>query len=89
MSVTGLRPTKRCTGIGAKYARNIWMDVDDESFRGSIAIDERIRAFSRVLSNEFNSYADHERRSTNNWQQTLSSRPGRATAYSTSYQTNL
>ncbi len=47
-------------GIGAKYARNIMMDVYHEEFRDSIALDVRIKAISEALGLSFASYADHE-----------------------------
>ncbi len=48
-------------GIGPKYARNIMMDVYDESFRDSIALDVRIKGISKALGLSFASYAEHER----------------------------
>lgn len=47
-------------GIGPKYARNMMMDVYQEDFRESIAIDSRIQSISNALGVAFNNYADHE-----------------------------
>jgi thermostable 8-oxoguanine DNA glycosylase len=47
-------------GIGAKYARNIMMDVYHEDFRDSIAVDARIKGVSRALGLSFNSYEEEE-----------------------------
>ena len=47
-------------GIGPKYARNMMMDVYQEDFRESIAIDTRIQSISRALGVNFDRYADHE-----------------------------
>ena len=42
-----LRFLKQLPGVGAKYARNIMMDVYDQDFRASIAVDARILGFAR------------------------------------------
>jgi hypothetical protein len=47
-------------GIGPKYARNVWMEIYDPSFRDSIAIDERIKRITRALGQSFSSYNEHE-----------------------------
>ena len=47
-------------GIGSKYARNIMMDVYHEDFRGSIALDARIKGVSKALGLSFGSYEDEE-----------------------------
>jgi hypothetical protein len=47
-------------GIGPKYARNVWMDIYDRSFRDTIAIDERIKSITAALGYSFRSYDDHE-----------------------------
>lgn len=47
-------------GIGPKYARNMMMDVYQEDFRESIAIDSRIKSISTALGVRFDNYADHE-----------------------------
>ena len=47
-------------GIGPKYARNIMMDVYQEEFRDSIALDVRISSVSEALGLSFTSYTDHE-----------------------------
>lgn len=41
-----LRFLKQFPGVGAKYARNIMMDVFDPDFRASIAVDARILRFA-------------------------------------------
>lgn len=48
-------------GIGEKYARNIWMDIYDEDFYESIAIDERIKNISKAISISLIKYDDHEK----------------------------
>lgn len=48
-------------GIGDKYARNIWMDVYHPDFRGTVAIDERIKAMAKALGVHFRTYDEHER----------------------------
>jgi len=48
-------------GIGKKYARNIMMDVYHEDFRNSIAIDVRIKAITKLLGVEFESYEEEEK----------------------------
>lgn len=48
------------SGIGEKYARNIWMDVYHPDFRDRIAIDERIKSVTAALGLSFVSYAEHE-----------------------------
>src|SRR5438552_1926486 len=40
---------KSFEGVGPKYARNIMMDVYDDDFRESIAVDERIKKVSTRL----------------------------------------
>lgn len=47
-------------GIGEKYARNIWMDLDDPDFRNSVAVDARLKSISKVLGVESMSYDDAE-----------------------------
>lgn len=49
-------------GIGQKYARNIFMDLNHPDFESSIAIDERILDVSEALEIDSGklSYADHE-----------------------------
>jgi hypothetical protein len=51
---------KAFPGIGDKYARNILMDVYHPDFRGSIAIDARIKNLSQFLGMSFANYAQHE-----------------------------
>lgn len=36
-------------GVGGKYSRDIWMDLYDEDFVGSIAIDARVKSFAERL----------------------------------------
>ncbi|SMP76268.1 hypothetical protein SAMN06295888_12350 [Desulfonatronum zhilinae] len=36
-------------GIGSKYGRNIWMDIYDQDFRKSIAIDERLKKIAKAI----------------------------------------
>jgi endonuclease III len=49
-------------GIGPKYARNIMMDVYHKEFRGSIALDVRIKSISKLLRLTFTdaNYSAHE-----------------------------
>lgn len=42
-----LRFLKQFPGVGAKYARNLMMDLHDADFRESVAVDSRILAFAR------------------------------------------
>ncbi len=51
---------RQFSGIGPKYARNLWMDVYHPDFRESIAIDERIQKLSSAMGCGFSRYADHE-----------------------------
>lgn len=55
-----IRWLKGMPGIGDKYARNIMMDVYQEDFRDSIAVDARIKSLSAALGVSFRSYAAHE-----------------------------
>jgi hypothetical protein len=48
-------------GIGAKYARNVWMDIYDPLFRDAVAIDERIKSITATLGYSFRTYDEHER----------------------------
>jgi hypothetical protein len=50
----------RFSGIGPKYARNLWMDVYHPDFRESIAIDDRIKTISEAMGCEFLTYELHE-----------------------------
>lgn len=47
-------------GIGQKYARNIPMDAYHPAFRGTIAVDARIKSISKALGLRFVRYADEE-----------------------------
>lgn len=47
-------------GIGDKYARNIFMDMYDQDFIESIAIDERIKDISELIEIDKLSYDDQE-----------------------------
>jgi hypothetical protein len=55
-----IRFMQQFAGIGDKYGRNIWMDMYDPDFRQTIAIDERIKTFSRELGVKFRTYDEHE-----------------------------
>ncbi len=57
-----LRFIKTFSGIGNKYARNIFMDLYDTDFLKTIAIDERILSISAALSLDIKglSYIEHE-----------------------------
>jgi hypothetical protein len=50
----------RFAGIGAKYARNVWMDIYDPTFREAVAIDARIQEISTALGYTFKTYEEHE-----------------------------
>jgi hypothetical protein len=52
---------KRITGIGAKYARNIWMDVYHPDFRDAVAVDQRIQGITDLLGRSFDTYEREER----------------------------
>jgi len=52
---------KSFDGIGEKYGRNIWMDIYDKDFYESVAVDERIKKFSKELDVSFTKYDDHEK----------------------------
>ena len=56
-----MRFLKSFKGIGPKYARNMMMDVYDDDFRSSIAIDSRIKKLSERWGLSFASYEEHER----------------------------
>ena len=36
-------------GIGPKYGRNLWMDIGDPDFMGSIAVDQRIKKVAAAI----------------------------------------
>jgi len=42
-------------GVGAKYSRNIWMDICDPDFCNSIALDARVKTFAEKLGFDRNS----------------------------------
>ena len=52
---------KMFSGIGDKYARNIFMVVYHPDFQNSIAVDDRIKKISACLGLHFLSYHDHEK----------------------------
>ena len=56
-----IRFMKAFDGIGDKYGRNIWMDIYDKDFYESVAVDERIKKFSKELDVSFSKYDDHEK----------------------------
>lgn len=51
---------KRFSGIGDKYARNIWLDVYHIDFHNNIAIDDRIKKITQSLGYTFSNYNEHE-----------------------------
>jgi hypothetical protein len=56
-----IRFMKAFDGIGDKYGRNIWMDIYDKDFYESVAVDERIKKFSKELDVSFSKYDEHEK----------------------------
>ena len=46
--------------IGAKYGRNIWMDIYDPSFRTTIAVDDRIKQIAKAMGLEATRYKEVE-----------------------------
>lgn len=52
---------RQFAGIGPKYARNIHMDIYDEDFLDSIAVDVRIQSISKAVGVSFRRpYPEHE-----------------------------
>ena len=51
---------RQFAGIGAKYARNLFMDLYHPDFHDSIAIDSRIAGVTAALGLSFERYEDHE-----------------------------
>lgn len=51
---------KTFSGIGEKYARNIWLDVYHPDFHNNIAIDDRIKKVTQSLGYNFDNYHQHE-----------------------------
>ena len=49
------------SGIDAKYARNIWMDLHDSDFYDSIAIDNRLEKIIKLLGISTKNYSNAER----------------------------
>ena len=49
------------SGIGEKYARNIWLDVYHPDFHNNVAIDDRIKKITQALGYSFGNYQDHEK----------------------------
>ncbi len=47
-------------GIGAKYARNIPMNMAHPAFRDSIAVDSRLKSIAETLGVRFSNYRDGE-----------------------------
>lgn len=56
-----IRFMKQFSGIGDKYARNLWMDVYHPDFHESIAIDDRINKISVAMGCKFNNYEEQEK----------------------------
>ncbi len=52
---------RQFSGIGEKYARNIWMDLYDSDFYESIAIDSRLQRIYELLEISIVDYAKAER----------------------------
>jgi hypothetical protein len=54
---------RRFAGVGAKYSRNIMMDVYHPDFWETIAVDARVKEVSKCLGISFknNEYEEHER----------------------------
>jgi hypothetical protein len=48
------------SGIGEKYARNIWLDVYHLDFHNNVAIDDRIKKVTQSLGYNFDNYRQHE-----------------------------
>lgn len=51
---------KQFTGLGDKYARNVWMDIHHPDVRDVIALDTRIQNISEVLGLEDRTYESEE-----------------------------
>ncbi len=51
---------KAFDGVGEKYARNAWMDLYDDAFHDSVAVDQRIKTMTEALGYSFSKYSDHE-----------------------------
>ena len=51
---------RKFTGIGEKYARDVWMDIHDPDFRDTIALDVRVRKITAALGYSFQSYKEEE-----------------------------
>jgi hypothetical protein len=47
-------------GIGQKYGRNVWMDIYDDDFRDSIAIDVRLKRIARSIGFNGTRYCESE-----------------------------
>ena len=54
---------KQFAGIGPKYARDVWMDIYDPSFRDTVAVDVRLKKITAALGYSFPSseYEEEER----------------------------
>ena len=52
---------KPFSGVGLKYARNIWISAYDPDFRDAIAVDDRVKKVTRALGYSFRTYEEHER----------------------------
>jgi hypothetical protein len=51
---------KSFAGIGDKYGRNVWMDIYDQSFRHTVAFDERLKKVAEALGLVNPSYSQAE-----------------------------
>jgi hypothetical protein len=51
---------KSFEGVGEKYARDIWMDVYDHSFRDAVAIDARVKSVSDAIGFVGTGYESYE-----------------------------
>jgi thermostable 8-oxoguanine DNA glycosylase len=52
---------RQFAGIGPKYARDVWMDIYDPSFRNTVALDVRVKKITTALGYSFQSYEEEER----------------------------
>lgn len=52
---------RQFSGIGEKYARDVWMDIHDPHFRDTIALDVNVKKITAALGYSFGSYEEEER----------------------------
>lgn len=57
---TKLKFIRAFDGIGPKYGRNIWMDIEDPDFENSVAVDVRLKNIASALEFSGKSYAEIE-----------------------------